>query len=92
MIRKGSTIGANATVICGTTIGRYALVGAGALVRGNVPDHAVVVGVPARQTGWACECGATLRGVVEDQAVSCEECDRAYALRGNALQPVEEQM
>lgn len=61
LVKRGATIGANATVVCGATIGRYALVGAGALVKESVPDYAVVVGVPARQIGWACKCGTTLK-------------------------------
>jgi acetyltransferase-like isoleucine patch superfamily enzyme len=59
-VRQGATIGANATVLCGLTIGRYALVGAGAVVTKDVPAHALVVGNPARQVGWVSESGATL--------------------------------
>jgi UDP-2-acetamido-3-amino-2,3-dideoxy-glucuronate N-acetyltransferase len=60
LVRQGATIGANATIVCGVTIGRYAMVGAGAVVTHDVPDHAIVVGAPARQVGWACVCGETL--------------------------------
>ena len=59
--RGGATLGANATIVCGSTVGRYALAGAGAVVTHDVPDHALVVGVPARQTGWMCTCGEHLR-------------------------------
>ena len=60
LVKKGTTIGANATIVCGATIGRYAFIGAGAVVTKNVPDHALVVGNPARQIGWVCRCGERL--------------------------------
>lgn len=60
LVRKGATIGANATVVCGNTLGRYAFVGAGAVVTRDVPDYAVVYGSPARVQGWVCGCGLTL--------------------------------
>ena len=60
LVKKGATIGANATIICGVTIGRYAFIGAGAIVNRNVPDHALVVGNPGKEIGWACECGEPL--------------------------------
>lgn len=60
LVREGATIGANATIVCGNTIGKNALVGAGAVVTNDVPDHAVVVGNPAKQIGWICECGELL--------------------------------
>jgi len=63
LVKKGATIGANATIVCGNTIGKYALVGAGAVVTHNVPDYALVVGVPAKQLGWVCKCGITLKFV-----------------------------
>ena len=75
-VRYGATIGANATVICGTTIGRHAFVGAGAVVNADVPDYALVHGVPARLKGWMCECGARLR--FEDNAARCSACQRGY--------------
>jgi UDP-2-acetamido-3-amino-2,3-dideoxy-glucuronate N-acetyltransferase len=56
-VGRGATIGANATIVCGVTIGEYAFVGAGAVVTRDVPAHAIVTGVPARRTGWACACG-----------------------------------
>jgi len=61
LVKHGATIGANATIVCGVTIGRYALIAAGAVVKKDVPDYAVVAGVPARQVGWACKCGTPLK-------------------------------
>jgi UDP-2-acetamido-3-amino-2,3-dideoxy-glucuronate N-acetyltransferase len=61
-VRRGATLGANATVICGVEIGAYAFVAAGAVVRESVPAHALVAGVPARRIGWMCACGERLRG------------------------------
>lgn len=60
LVQRGASLGANATIVAGVTIGRYALVGAGAVVVDDVPDHAIVVGNPARRVGWACPCGETL--------------------------------
>ena len=60
VVRRGATIGANATIICGSTLGAYSFVGAGAVVRGEVPDYALVVGMPARRIGWMCQCGVRL--------------------------------
>ncbi len=74
LVRHGATIGANATVVCGVTIGRYAFVAAGAVVIRDVPDHALVAGNPARRTGWVCACGHRLG---DDLACAC---DRRYRL------------
>jgi len=60
LVRRGASLGANATILAGVTIGRYALIGAGAVIIEDVPDHAIVVGNPARRIGWACPCGETL--------------------------------
>jgi UDP-2-acetamido-3-amino-2,3-dideoxy-glucuronate N-acetyltransferase len=73
LVKKGATIGANATIVCGVTIGRYAFVGAGAVVLEDVRDHALVVGNPARQTGWICECAVRLN----DQG-TCTACGKSY--------------
>jgi len=79
-VRDGATIGANATIVCGTVVGRYAVVGAGAVVTRDVADHRVVWGVPARETGWACRCGAVL-----DPALHCADCGRRYRRRGRTI-------
>ncbi len=76
LIKEGATIGANATILCGITIGKWAMVGAGAVVTKNVPDYAIVTGVPAKITGWICECGEKLkftRGIA-----TCKKCGRRY--------------
>ncbi len=70
-VRKGATLGANSTILCGVTIGRYAFVGAGAVVTRDVPDYALVVGSPARIKGWMCECGMKLSWEVEASTCSC---------------------
>lgn len=77
-IKHGASIGANATVVCGVTIGEWAFIGAGAVVTKNVPPYAVMLGVPARQTGWACQCGEML--VVEGGRGQCSVCERRYQL------------
>ncbi|MCD4699260.1 MAG: N-acetyltransferase [Phycisphaerae bacterium] len=85
LVKRGATIGANATVVCGNTIGSYALIGSGAVVTTDVPDYALVYGNPARQHGWACRCGAKL-DLAGDAAV-CPECGLEYKLAKGALRP-----
>lgn len=74
LIREGASLGANSTVVCGHTVGRSALVAAGAVVTKDVPDYALMAGVPARRIGWVCECGARL-----DDTLVCS-CGRRYTL------------
>lgn len=73
LIKRGASIGANATIVCGHTVGEWALIGAGAVVTSNVPNHALMLGVPARIKGWVCECGELLDGTL-----SCRKCGRKY--------------
>lgn len=80
LLKKGATIGANATVVCGNTIGRYAMVGAGSVVTKDVPDYALVFGSPARIKGWICECGIKL--AFENDTAICSTCDKKYSLDG----------
>jgi UDP-2-acetamido-3-amino-2,3-dideoxy-glucuronate N-acetyltransferase len=82
-VRRGATIGANATVICGHTIGYYAFVGAGAVVTRDVPDYALVVGAPARVTGWVCQCGVRLQ--FEGERASCDTCGLVYGSEGGGI-------
>jgi UDP-2-acetamido-3-amino-2,3-dideoxy-glucuronate N-acetyltransferase len=82
-VRRGATIGANATVVCGVTIGEYAFVGAGAVVTADVADFALVLGVPARHAGWMCRCGERLR--VAAGAGRCEACGTEYRESGGLL-------
>lgn len=74
-VGKGATLGANCTIVCGHTIGKYAFIGAGAVVTKDVPDHALVVGNPATQTGWMCECGVKL-----DDNLTCQKCNTTFML------------
>ena len=83
LVKHGASIGANATILCGTTIGRYAFVAAGAVVTHDVPDFALVVGNPARRSGWMCRCGIKLR--VEEGEAGCETCHARYSLHEDVL-------
>ncbi|MCL1797540.1 MAG: N-acetyltransferase [Eggerthellaceae bacterium] len=73
LVRTGASIGANATIVCGTEIGNWAIIGAGAVVVKDVPAHALMLGVPAKKCGWVCECGETLPA-----SLRCDACGRAY--------------
>lgn len=88
LVRKGATIGANATIVCGCEIGRYALVGAGAVVTKSVPDYALMVGNPAVQIGWVSEYGHTLTFDEQGRAV-CPESGQQYRLEQNKLVKIE---
>ncbi len=87
LVRQGATLGANSTIVCGHTVGRYAFVAAGAVVTSDVPDFALVAGVPARQIGWMCRCAAA-RLEFRDDAASCAACGRAYRLQNGRAQEV----
>ena len=78
LVKRGATIGANAVVVCGNTIGAYAMIGAGAVVTKDVPDFALVLGNPARHVGWVCQCGIRLKFSNDD--AQCVACSWAYHL------------
>lgn len=78
-VRRGATIGANATIICGNEVGSFSLIGAGSVVTRNVPCHALVIGTPARQIGWVCECAGRLRQ--SGSELTCELCSGRYELK-----------
>jgi UDP-2-acetamido-3-amino-2,3-dideoxy-glucuronate N-acetyltransferase len=80
LVRRGATLGANCTVVCGHTIGRYAFVGAGAVVTGDVPDYALIVGNPGRIKGWVCVCGVKLAsGAFVPEQASCASCGKQFS-------------
>jgi len=79
-VKHGASIGANATIICGNTIGKWAMIASGAVVTKNVPDFALFAGVPAKQIGWVCECGLRL-----PENLHCNLCDRRYIQKENQL-------
>lgn len=75
LVKYGASIGANATIVCGNTIGRWSMIASGAVVTKNVQDYALMAGVPAKHVGWVCECGVPLKANLK-----CKECDREYTL------------
>src|SRR5205814_3746709 len=79
LVKRGASLGANSTIVCGHTIGRYAFIGAGAVVIGDVPDYALVVGNPSRLIGWMCECGVKLAaGTAPPAEARCVACGATY--------------
>ena len=89
LVKQGATLGANSTVVCGTTIGRFAFVAAGAVVTRDIPDHALVMGVPARQVGWMCQCGIRLQ--VWQGNASCPSCGSRYTIQAGNMAVSESQ-
>ena len=86
LVRKGATLGANATIVCGHTIGEYAFVGAGAVVTRDISPYALMLGNPARRSGWMCACGVRLKGLGR---VSCAACGRRYRISSARCAPDE---
>ena len=97
LVRRGASIGANATIVCGNTIGRYAFIGAGAVVNRDVPDYALMAGVPARRIGWMSEAGHRLEGVGASptdssaERLRCPGTGALYERRGEVVVRIEEQ-
>lgn len=83
-VKKGASVGANATIVCGHDIGRYALVGAGSVVTKDVPDYAMVYGCPAEVRGWVCRCGEQIR--FDGGRAACPACGKRYQMRGNTVE------
>lgn len=80
LVKTGATIGANATIVCGHTLGEWCTIAAGAVVTKDVPAHALMAGVPAKQIGWVCECGQVLH-----DDLTCSDCSRKYKMIDNRL-------
>ena len=97
LVKKGATIGANATIVCGHTIGKYAMIGAGAVITTDVEDYALYTGVPAKKTGWVCKCGVVLihkekiKGIKRDEKIFCPECKRVYKIIDDKIFPLKEE-
>ena len=85
LVKRGATIGANATIICGVTLGEYAFVGAGSVITLDVPAYALVVGVPGKRIGWMCQCGERLP---DSGTGRCKACGSVYESRGEAIERV----
>jgi UDP-2-acetamido-3-amino-2,3-dideoxy-glucuronate N-acetyltransferase len=87
LVRRGASIGANATVICGVTVGEFALIGAGAVVTSDVPAYALMVGVPARRVGWICQCGERVH--LRDGSAACDLCGAGYTEEQGGLRMID---
>lgn len=87
LVKEGATIGANATILCGIEIGRWAMIGAGSVVTKNIPDYGLVIGVPAKLNGWVCECGNRL--AFKKNSAVCSICRRKYQKRNKCVFPAQ---
>jgi UDP-2-acetamido-3-amino-2,3-dideoxy-glucuronate N-acetyltransferase len=89
-VKQGATIGANATVVCGVTLGRFAFIGAGAVITHDVPDYALVYGNPGRIRGWMCQCGIRLAFIPdgEVETATCSRCGDRYHKQGQVVAPL----
>jgi UDP-2-acetamido-3-amino-2,3-dideoxy-glucuronate N-acetyltransferase len=86
LVKEGATIGGNATIICGNIIGKWAMIGSGAVVTNNVPDYAIVLGVPAKVIAWVCECGNKID--FKNKKAVCEICQRKYRKSDNEVNEI----
>ncbi len=86
LVKRGATIGANATIVCGITVGEYAFIGAGSVVNKDVKPYAMMVGVPARQIGWMCQCGVKLS--FTNNLATCTTCNSNYAVYDNTCEMI----
>lgn len=86
VVKKGASIGANATIVCGNTIGQYALIGAGAVVTKDVPDYALIVGNPGYLKGWVCKCGEKI--TFEGSLSTCAVCNEKYMIEHNVVRNI----
>ena len=86
LVKKGASIGANATIICGNTIGKYAFIGAGAVVTKDIPPYALAYGNPAQVRGWICECGVKLQK--DGDGYRCSGCGKTYKIQGQKCIPL----
>jgi UDP-2-acetamido-3-amino-2,3-dideoxy-glucuronate N-acetyltransferase len=89
LVKRGASIGANATIVCGSTLGEYAFIGAGAVVARDVPAYALMVGVPARRIGWMCQCGERLP---DGGTGTCPACGATYRASGTGVRATLEQL
>jgi UDP-2-acetamido-3-amino-2,3-dideoxy-glucuronate N-acetyltransferase len=94
LVRRGASIGANATIVCGVTIGRYAFIGAGAVITRDVPDYALTVGVPSRRIGWMSEAGHRLETIAgsaasETEKLQCPVTGALYLREGEEVRPIQ---
>jgi UDP-2-acetamido-3-amino-2,3-dideoxy-glucuronate N-acetyltransferase len=87
LVREGATLGANSTIVCGNTIGRFGFVGAGTVVIDDVPDYAMVVGNPGKIKGWMCKCGIKLK--FKGNSAECKTCGQRYRKKGETVATVE---
>lgn len=90
LIKRGASIGANATVVCGVTLGQYCFIGAGAVVTRDVPDYALVYGNPGRIRGWMCQCGIRMEFHLEgsQELAVCEQCGNRYVKQNETVRPL----